>query len=42
MPLVIPGVTTKGSGDTKHEEWTNKLVGKSLSDDKPHSETVSI
>ncbi|KAJ9148952.1 hypothetical protein NKR23_g4674 [Pleurostoma richardsiae] len=36
MPLVVPGITSN-SGD-KTEEWTNKLVGKKLSDD-PSSET---
>ncbi|CEJ82286.1 hypothetical protein VHEMI02361 [[Torrubiella] hemipterigena] len=30
MPLVIPGITTKASNPT--EEWTHKLVGKSLTD----------
>lgn len=37
MPLVVPGLTST-SGD-KTEEWTNKLVGKKLSDD-PSNETV--
>ncbi|CAJ2513233.1 Uu.00g013520.m01.CDS01 [Anthostomella pinea] len=36
MPLVVPGVTSS-SGD-KTEEWRNKLVGKTVSDDS-HSET---
>lgn len=31
MPLVVPGITSS-SGD-KSEEWGNKLVGKSLSDE---------
>ncbi|ORY62441.1 uncharacterized protein BCR38DRAFT_346090 [Pseudomassariella vexata] len=32
MPLVVPGITSTGSGD-KTEEWSNKLVGKKLSDE---------
>ena len=39
MPLVVPGITSNNSGD-KTEEWTNKLVGKSLCEG-PSSETVS-
>ncbi|KAK7931257.1 hypothetical protein PG985_001969 [Apiospora marii] len=35
MPLVVPGISST-SGD-KTEEWTNKLVGKKVSDDA-HSE----
>ncbi len=31
MPLVVPGISNT-TGD-KTEEWTNKLVGKTLSDD---------
>ncbi|KAK3390593.1 hypothetical protein B0H63DRAFT_466106 [Podospora didyma] len=31
MPLVVPGITSNSSDPT--EEWTNKLVGKKLSDD---------
>ncbi|EON97501.1 putative pua rna binding domain-containing protein [Phaeoacremonium minimum UCRPA7] len=31
MPLVVPGITSN-NGD-KTEEWTNKLVGKTLSED---------
>jgi hypothetical protein len=38
MPLVVPGITSN-SGD-KTEEWTNKLVGKKLSEDQ-NNETVS-
>jgi hypothetical protein len=38
MPLVVPGIMT-GSGD-KTEEWTNKLVGKKLSEDQSN-EVVS-
>ncbi|KAH6646187.1 hypothetical protein BKA67DRAFT_664038 [Truncatella angustata] len=30
MPLVIPGIT--GNSSDKTEQWTNKLVGKKLSD----------
>ncbi|KAI1846599.1 hypothetical protein JX265_009097 [Neoarthrinium moseri] len=36
MPLVVPGINSN-SGD-KTEEWTNKLVGKTLSDES-HTET---
>lgn len=39
MPLVVPGISST-SGD-KTEEWTNKLVGKKVSDDA-HSEVVSF
>ncbi|KAL2018499.1 hypothetical protein VTK56DRAFT_784 [Thermocarpiscus australiensis] len=38
MPLVVPGVTTENTGD-KTQEWTNKLVGKTLCDG-PSSETT--
>jgi hypothetical protein len=38
MPLVVPGITDN-SGD-KTQEWSNKLVGKKVTDDA-HSETVS-
>lgn len=38
MPLVVPGIMTNNSGD-KNEEWTNKLVGKKISDE-PSNETV--
>ncbi|KAK3687455.1 hypothetical protein B0T22DRAFT_478775 [Podospora appendiculata] len=31
MPLVVPGVTTSSSDKT--EEWSNKLVGKKLSEE---------
>ncbi|KAI1353687.1 hypothetical protein F5Y01DRAFT_275910 [Xylaria sp. FL0043] len=37
MPLVVPGITDNSKGDAT-QEWTNKLVGKTLSDDS-HSET---
>ncbi|KAH8889622.1 translation machinery-associated protein 20 [Thozetella sp. PMI_491] len=37
MPLVVPGVTTNAVDRT--EEWTNKLVGKSLTDE-PSTETT--
>jgi hypothetical protein len=40
MPLVVPGVTADNMGDDKTQEWMNKLVGKTLSDE-PSSETVS-
>ena len=40
MPLVVPGVaSTKSGGDARIEEWTNKLVGKKLSDEAA-TETV--
>lgn len=39
MPLVVPGITSNSSEDEKTQEWTNKLVGKKLSDDG-HTETV--
>ncbi|KAL2758957.1 hypothetical protein ACRALDRAFT_1062046 [Sodiomyces alcalophilus JCM 7366] len=32
MPLVVPGVTTQS--DDKTTEWSNKLVGKKLDDEK--------
>ena len=38
MPLVVPGITGNNSGD-KTEYWTNKLSGKTISEE-PHSETV--
>ncbi|KAL4813692.1 hypothetical protein BDW67DRAFT_167717 [Aspergillus spinulosporus] len=31
MPLVVPGITNAGSGNSK-DEWLNKLVGKKISD----------
>lgn len=40
MPLVVPGITSNGSGD-KTEEWMNKLVGKKISESEPSNETVS-
>lgn len=36
MPLVVPGIQSK---DGKGEDWTAKLMGKSLGD--AHNETVS-
>ncbi|KAJ8105941.1 hypothetical protein ONZ43_g7230 [Nemania bipapillata] len=36
MPLVIPGLTTTSEDVT--QEWANKLVGKTVSDNS-HSET---
>lgn len=36
MPLVVPGLQSK---DGKGEDWTSKLMGKSLGDS--HNETVS-
>ncbi|KAI0395876.1 hypothetical protein F5Y17DRAFT_421786 [Xylariaceae sp. FL0594] len=32
MPLVIPGINNNSSGNDKTQEWANKLVGKTLSD----------
>jgi len=40
MPLVVPGINST-SGD-KAEEWTNKLVGKKLSDEESSTETASF
>jgi hypothetical protein len=37
MPLVVPGITNTGSGNSK-DDWLNKLVGKKISDS--HNETV--
>lgn len=37
MPLVVPGLQSK---DGKGEDWTTKLMGKSLGDS--HNETVSL
>ena len=37
MPLVVPGITSN-SGD-KTEEWTNKLIGKKISEE-PSNEIV--
>ncbi|KAI0404621.1 hypothetical protein F4802DRAFT_225161 [Xylaria palmicola] len=37
MPLVVPGITDNKSADPT-QEWTNKLVGKTVSEDS-HSET---
>lgn len=39
MPLVVPGITNTGSGNSK-DDWLNKLVGKKISDS--HNETVFI
>jgi hypothetical protein len=41
MPLVVPGITSNGSGD-KNEEWMNKLVGKKISETEPSNETVRV
>ena len=38
MPLVVPGLMGN-SGDSKTDEWTNKLVGKKLSE-QDSNETV--
>ena len=37
MPLVVPGINS--SSGNKTDEWSNKLVGKKVSDD-PSNETV--
>lgn len=37
MPLVVPGVTNTEANteaDNKQEEWSNKLVGKKITDDE--------
>lgn len=39
MPLVVPGVTNQP--DSKTEEWTNKLVGKKITDEETSNEVVS-
>jgi len=39
MPLVVPGLMGN-SGGNKTDEWTNKLVGKKLSE-QDSNETVS-
>ncbi|KAL1860525.1 hypothetical protein Daus18300_009157 [Diaporthe australafricana] len=36
MPLVVPGVTNQP--DNKTEEWTNKLVGKKITEDETSNE----
>lgn len=39
MPLVVPGVTNQP--DNKTEEWTNKLVGKKITEEEASNEVVS-
>lgn len=39
MPLIVPGITSQ-SGD-KTEQWQNKLVGKTLSENQSN-ETVRL
>lgn len=39
MPLVVPGVTNQS--DNKTEEWSNKLVGKKITEDETSNEVVS-
>lgn len=39
MPLVVPGVTN--APDSQTEEWSNKLVGKKITDDETSNEVVS-
>lgn len=39
MPLVVPGVTTESNDKT--QEWSNKLVGKKITDDETSNEVVS-
>ncbi len=41
MPLIVPGVTANNLGDSKTQEWLNKLMGKTLTDGN-HSETVGL
>ncbi|KAH8765380.1 hypothetical protein F5883DRAFT_556853 [Diaporthe sp. PMI_573] len=36
MPLVVPGVTSQP--DNKTEEWSNKLVGKKITEDETSNE----
>lgn len=38
MPMVVPGINNQATNPT--EEWTHKLVGKTISDQN-HSEVVS-
>ncbi|KAK4466186.1 hypothetical protein QBC42DRAFT_282556 [Cladorrhinum samala] len=33
MPLVVPGVTANNMDDSMAQEWMNKLVGKTLSEE---------
>lgn len=39
MPLVVPGVTNQSDNQT--ELWSNKLVGKKITDDEASNEVVS-
>lgn len=39
MPLVVPGVTNESNDKT--QEWSNKLVGKKITDDETSNEVVS-
>jgi len=32
MPLVVPGITSTGGGDSQQNEWMSKLMGKKLTD----------
>jgi len=32
MPLVVPGITSGGDSSSLTEQWTNKLVGKTIGD----------
>ncbi|KAI7787538.1 pua rna binding domain-containing protein [Diaporthe eres] len=36
MPLVVPGVTNQS--DNKTDEWSNKLVGKKITEDETSNE----
>jgi hypothetical protein len=38
MPLVVPGITTKG-GESLEQEWATKLMGKKIGE--KHDEVVS-
>lgn len=40
MPLVVPGITNQS--DNKTEEWSNKLVGKKITEDETSNEVVSF
>jgi len=41
MPLVVPGLSGNNSADNKTDEWTNKLVGKKLSEQDSNETTFS-
>ncbi|KAF2401424.1 hypothetical protein EJ06DRAFT_555996 [Trichodelitschia bisporula] len=33
MPLVVPGLTSSSSANSKTDDWANKLMGKKLGDE---------